>query len=52
MAKLSKKMAAAREKVDPEMQYQLDEAMALVKETSVTRFDASVDLHIRLGIDP
>lgn len=45
-------MAAARAKVDPEKQYALDEAMALVKETNVTKFDASVDLHIRLGVDP
>lgn len=45
-------MAASRTKVDPEQLYQLSEAMNLVKETNVTRFDASVDLHIRLGIDP
>ena len=45
-------MAAAREKVDPEKQYPLDEAMALVKETNVAKFDASVDVHVRLGIDP
>lgn len=45
-------MSAARQKVDPEAQYSLDEAMGLVKETNVTKFDASVDLHVRLGIDP
>ena len=52
MAKLSRKMAAARAKVDPEQLYTLEEAMSLVKETNVAKFDASVDLHVRLGIDP
>ena len=52
MAKLSKARRAALEKVDPQQQYPLDEAMALVKEVNTTKFNASVDLHIRLGIDP
>jgi len=52
MAKLSKKMTAARAKIDPEKLYPLEEAMDLVKETNVTKFDASVDLHVRLGVDP
>lgn len=52
MAKVSKKRAAANAKVDADNLYSLDEAMALVKEVSTTKFDASVDLHIRLGIDP
>jgi large subunit ribosomal protein L1 len=52
MTKLSKKMAAARAKVDPEKLYPLAEAMALVKQVNCTKFDSSVDLHIRLGIDP
>jgi large subunit ribosomal protein L1 len=52
MTKLSKKMKVAREKVDPEKLYSLEEAMGLVKEVSVTKFDASVDIHVRLGIDP
>ncbi len=52
MAKKSKKRTAAEAKVDAEKLYSLDEAMALVKEVNTTKFDASVDVHIRLGIDP
>ncbi len=52
MAKMSKKMTAARAKIDPEKLYSLEEAMGLVKDTNVTKFDASVDIHVRLGIDP
>jgi large subunit ribosomal protein L1 len=52
MAKLSKKRAAAEAKVDSEKLYPLDEAMALVKEVNTTKFDASVDVHMRLGVDP
>jgi large subunit ribosomal protein L1 len=52
MAKMSKKMTAARAKIDPEKLYSLEEAMGLVKETNVTKFDASVDIHVRLGVDP
>ncbi|MEM9917052.1 MAG: 50S ribosomal protein L1 [Bacteroidota bacterium] len=52
MAKVSKKRAAANAKVDSNKDYELKEAMALVKEVNLTKFDASVDLHIRLGVDP
>lgn len=52
MAKLSKKMAAARAKIDPEKLYSMEEAMGLIKEINVTKFDASVDVHVRLGVDP
>ncbi len=52
MAKLSKKRKAANAKVDPDKLYALEEAMALVKEVNTTKFDASVDLHLRLGLDP
>ena len=52
MAKLTKKRKVAEAKVDEDKQYDLKEAMALVKEVNTTKFDASVDLHIRLGIDP
>jgi large subunit ribosomal protein L1 len=52
MAKIGKKRAAANAKVDAEKVYTLEDAMALVKEVNTTKFDASVDLHIRLGIDP
>ena len=52
MAKLSKKMAIAVKKVDSNKLYDLTEAMKLVKEVNLTKFDSSVDLHIRLGVDP
>jgi len=52
MAKVGKKRAAAEAKVDRNKSYPLDEAAALVKEVNTTKFDASVDLHIRLGVDP
>lgn len=52
MAKLSKARKAAAEKVDAAKQYTLSEAMALVKEINTAKFDASVDVHVRLGIDP
>ncbi len=52
MAKLSKKMAIASKKVDSTKLYDLTEAMKLVKEVNLTKFDSSVDLHIRLGVDP
>ncbi|GAB1395441.1 MAG TPA: 50S ribosomal protein L1 [Saprospiraceae bacterium] len=52
MAKLSKKRAAIAAKVDQDKLYTLPEAMNLVKEVNTTKFDASVDVHIRLGVDP
>ncbi len=52
MAKLGKKRKEANVKVDSNKLYLLDEAMALVKEVNTAKFDASVDLHIRLGVDP
>lgn len=52
MAKLSKKRKAANAKVDSDKLYALQDAMALVKEVNTTKFDASVDLHVRLGVDP
>jgi large subunit ribosomal protein L1 len=52
MAKLSKKMKAAIAKVDPVKLYQINDAMALVKNVSITSFDSSVDLHVKLGVDP
>jgi len=52
MAKVGKKRKAANEKIDAEKLYLLEEAMALVKDVNLAKFDASVDLHIRLGIDP
>lgn len=52
MAKIGKKRKAANEKVDSTKAYAIEEAMALVKEVNTTKFDASVDLHVRLGVDP
>lgn len=52
MAKISKKQKEARSKVDPKKIYNLEEASTLVKEITNTKFDASIDLAIRLGVDP
>ncbi|MBK9149753.1 MAG: 50S ribosomal protein L1 [Saprospiraceae bacterium] len=52
MAKLSKKRKAVNAKVDTNKLYPLRDALALVKEVNMTKFDASVDMHIRLGVDP
>ena len=52
MAKLTKNQKVAYAKVDADKAYTLVEATKLVKETSYTKFDASVDLSIRLGVDP
>src|ERR1051325_4633706 len=52
MAKLSKNMKAALAKVDQAKAYSLSDAAQLVKEVTFTKFDASVDLDIRLGVDP
>lgn len=52
MAFVPKKRKAANAKVDKNKIYSLKEATALVKEVNTTKFDASVDIHIRLGVDP
>ena len=52
MAKLSKKRKLAEAKIDKSKQYNLKDASSLVKEINTAKFDASVDLHIRLGVDP
>ena len=52
MAQLSKKRKLAEAKIDKSKLYNLKDASALVKEINTTKFDASVDLHIRLGVDP
>jgi len=49
---LTKKRKAADLKVDDKKIYSLDEASALMKDINCTKFDSSVDLHIRLGVDP
>ena len=52
MAFISKKRKVADTKVDANKAYSLKEASTLVKTISTCKFDASVDLHIRLGVDP
>src|SRR5882762_1647126 len=49
---ITKKRKAAAAKVDKNKFYTLKEASTLVKEVNTTKFDASVDLHVRLGVDP
>ena len=52
MSKLTKNQKIAEAKIESNKQYKLSEACALVKETSFTKFDASVDIAVRLGVDP
>ena len=52
MAKHGKKYLAAAAKFDRDHEYNPPEAIGLVKETSITSFDSTVELHIRLGVDP
>jgi large subunit ribosomal protein L1 len=49
---ITKKRKIAAGKVDKNKTYNLKDASALVKEITTTKFDASVDLHVRLGVDP
>ena len=52
MAKSGKKMKAALEKVDREKTYEPTEAVKLAKETAPAKFDETVDIAVRLGVDP
>ena len=52
MAKISKNRKAVLAKYNPEKEYSLEDASKLVKEISFTKFDSSVDIDIRLGVDP
>jgi large subunit ribosomal protein L1 len=52
MTKLTKNRKLVLEKLEKDRLYTLKEASALVKEVSTTKFDASIDLDVRLGIDP
>ena len=52
MSHISKKRQEVNTLVDSSKLYSIDEASTLVKKVNLTKFDASVDLHIRLGIDP
>jgi large subunit ribosomal protein L1 len=52
MAKISKNRKAVLAKYNPEKEFSLEDASKLLKEITFTKFDASVDLDIRLGVDP
>lgn len=52
MARVTKKQKEARAKVDKNKLYTLEEASNLLKEITYTKFDASVDIAVRLGVDP
>lgn len=52
MAKLSKKRKEAKSKIEIGKEYSLQEASGLLKEMTFSKFDASVDIDVRLGVDP
>ena len=52
MSKLTKNQKIAYAKIEPNKAYKLSEATALLKEITFTKFDASVDIDVRLGVDP
>ena len=52
MAKHGKKYLAAAAKIDRNRNYEPGEALALAKETSTVNFDSTVEIHLRLGVDP
>lgn len=52
MTKLTKNRKLALTKIEPNRLYKLAEAAALLKEITYTKFDASVDIDVRLGVDP
>lgn len=52
MATVSKTRKAAEAKIDKDKQYTLTEAAGMIKAINCTKFDSSVDVHIRLGVDP
>ena len=52
MGKMTKNQKAISDKLDSNKEYTIDEASKLIKDITFTKFDASVDLDIRLGVDP
>lgn len=52
MAKHGKKYLEAKSKIDPENLYDPQKAIELVKETSFTKFDSTIEIHLRTGLDP
>ena len=52
MVKLTKNQKSIQEKIEPNKEYTIQDASSLVKDITFTKFDASIDLSIRLGVDP
>ncbi len=52
MAKMGKRLTAAREKVDRDREYTLEEGVALAVETATAKFDETIEMAVRLGVDP
>ena len=52
MAHKGKQFLAAKAKVEPQANYSVAQAIQLVKDTSFTKFDSTVEVHVRLGVDP
>jgi len=52
MAALSKRRKEAREKIDPDTTYEIEEALGLVKELATAKFPESIDVSVNLGVDP
>lgn len=52
MAKLTKNQKAIQDKIEPNKEYSIEDASSLVKDITFTKFDASIDLSVRLGVDP
>ena len=52
MSKLTKKQKILQEKLDPEMSYSIEDAMQIMKSVKSEKFDESVDISVKLGVDP
>jgi large subunit ribosomal protein L1 len=52
MAKVGKRLAGIREKLEPGKSYSVEEALSLLKETATAKFEESVDVAVNLGVDP
>lgn len=52
MAKIAKRVAAAREGIDPRKVYTLDEAVKLVRDRATAKFDETIEIAVNLGVDP
>ena len=52
MSKLTKKQKILQEKLDPEMTYSIEDAMQIMKSVKSDKFDESVDISVKLGVDP